>query len=248
MVLGQTVSIPIKVSNNLGNSQMMYVGIAPSATDGVDGALGEAVLPPLPPKEIFDARFKFPTTNNDYSTIDYRYGTKPPFSSTITYYLEVQPGLGTSVTIEWELPKETSGVIKDKFGGIVVNKSMSGKGSLIVTNLAINKLDITINYNLITSANSRKTIPNSSELFQNYPNPFNPETTISYKIQAASHVRLAIYDALGREIKTLVDEFKQPGIYNSTFSTLRSSLSSGVYFCKLLVDNLYSIKKMIITK
>ncbi len=96
---------------------------------------------------------------------------------------------------------------------------------------------------LIDDIDEEKSIPVEYSLSQNYPNPFNPETTISYKLQAASHVSLKVYDVLGREVATLVDEFKQAGVYHSSFNTLpasptarqggRSSLASGVYFYRL---------------
>ena len=95
---------------------------------------------------------------------------------------------------------------------------------------------------------AQQNIPTEFSLEQNYPNPFNPETTIRYKIQAASKVSLKVYDALGREIATLVDEVKQPGIYNSTFSTLRSSLTSGVYFYRLQAGGFVQTKKMLLIK
>ncbi|MBI1938024.1 MAG: T9SS type A sorting domain-containing protein [Ignavibacteriales bacterium] len=94
----------------------------------------------------------------------------------------------------------------------------------------------------------KKIIITAFELHQNYPNPFNPETTISYKIQTASNVSLKIFDALGREIVTLIDEFKQPGVYSSTFSALRSSLPSGVYFYTLRAGSFVQTKKMLLIK
>ncbi|MGC8898535.1 MAG: T9SS type A sorting domain-containing protein, partial [Bacteroidota bacterium] len=60
-------------------------------------------------------------------------------------------------------------------------------------------------------------IPGSFALEQNYPNPFNPSTTISFDVPKQSHLRLAIYDVLGRQVKTLVDEEKNPGRYSVTF-------------------------------
>ncbi|MFA7418470.1 MAG: YCF48-related protein [Melioribacteraceae bacterium] len=107
-----------------------------------------------------------------------------------------------------------------------------------------------------TFIEEEKEIPSAYELSQNYPNPFNPETTISYKIQAASQVSLKVYDVLGREVGTLVNEYKQPGVYNSTFSTLHSSLTSGIYFYKLQAGNpsagsgqgFVQTKKMILIK
>lgn len=103
--------------------------------------------------------------------------------------------------------------------------------------------------NSTTSVNENNhKVPADFELSQNYPNPFNPETTISYKLQASSNVSLKIYDALGNEIQTLVNELQQPGVYNSSFSTLRSSLSSGVYFYTLKAGSFVSTKKMILMK
>ena len=93
-----------------------------------------------------------------------------------------------------------------------------------------------------------KTVPNEFQLYQNYPNPFNPETTISYKVQEASQVSLRVYDVMGNEIASLVNEFKQPGVYNSTFSTLHSSFSSGVYFYTLRAGNFIQTRKMLLIK
>ncbi|MDP3580337.1 MAG: glycoside hydrolase family 2 TIM barrel-domain containing protein [Ignavibacteria bacterium] len=103
-----------------------------------------------------------------------------------------------------------------------------------------------------------KEIPAQFSLEQNYPNPFNPETTISYKIQAASKVSLKVYDLLGREIATLVNEFKQAGSYNSQFlasrdasrsgSILNSQLPSGIYFYRLQAGSFVQTKKMLLIK
>ena len=85
---------------------------------------------------------------------------------------------------------------------------------------------------LIVSLNGDKQnlLPSKNSLEQNYPNPFNPSTNISWKIAVSSYVTLKVYDLLGREIATLVDEFKQAGIYNSAFNINNLSLPSGVYF------------------
>jgi hypothetical protein len=83
---------------------------------------------------------------------------------------------------------------------------------------------------------------------QNYPNPFNPSTTIGYQLANSGYVQLKVYDILGREVTTLVDEYKQPGKYSSTFYTLRSTLSSGVYFYRLTTPTGTLTKKMILMK
>ncbi len=70
--------------------------------------------------------------------------------------------------------------------------------------------------------------PNVFYLGQNYPNPFNPSTNIKFSVPADGNVSLKIYDILGKEVNTLVDEFKQAGTFDVTFDG--SNLSSGVYY------------------
>lgn len=91
-------------------------------------------------------------------------------------------------------------------------------------------------------------MPHGFLLEQNFPNPFNPETTISYKVQAANKVSLKIFDAIGNEVAILVDEFKQPGVYNSQFSIRHYQLTSGVYFYQLTAGSFHQTKKLIIEK
>jgi hypothetical protein len=83
-------------------------------------------------------------------------------------------------------------------------------------------------------------------LFQNYPNPFNPATTIRYKISSRQYVQLKVYDVLGNEIETLVNEEKPAGNYNVEFDG--SELPSGIYYYKLQTDNYVETKKMLLLK
>jgi hypothetical protein len=89
-------------------------------------------------------------------------------------------------------------------------------------------------------------IPEKYDLKQNYPNPFNPVTKISFDLPKQGFVSLRIYDVLGREVRTLVNEVKAPGIYNIDFDA--STLSSGVYFYKLETNGFSDIKKMMLIK
>lgn len=85
------------------------------------------------------------------------------------------------------------------------------------------------------------------ELLQNFPNPFNPSTTIKYKIPFDSSVKLKVYNLLGEEVKTLVDDFLSPGEYEVSFDA--GSLASGYYVYSLYVnDRIHSNKKMILLK
>ncbi len=93
--------------------------------------------------------------------------------------------------------------------------------------------------------------PGKFELAQNYPNPFNPATTISYSIPSdikgdVTNVKLIVYDVLGREVATLVNEKQSPGNFNVTFNA--THLPSGIYFYKLTAGNFTTIKKMILMK
>jgi len=89
-------------------------------------------------------------------------------------------------------------------------------------------------------------IPNKFSLFQNFPNPFNPLTNINFSISKAGLVRLSVYNLLGQEVKTLLNEFKQPGIYTISFDA--SSLTSGAYFYKLETEEFTHTRKMILSK
>jgi endonuclease/exonuclease/phosphatase family metal-dependent hydrolase len=103
-------------------------------------------------------------------------------------------------------------------------------------------------FNGTTDVGSSQNFPVQFELMQNYPNPFNPSTVISYQLPAASYVTLKVYDVLGRELSTLINEIKQPGIYHTQFSNLSSNLSSGIYFYQLKADKNIQTKKMLLTK
>jgi hypothetical protein len=78
-----------------------------------------------------------------------------------------------------------------------------------------------------------KSQPNSLALSQNYPNPFNPSTKIQYAISSRQFVTLKVYDVLGNEIATLINEEKQPGTYAVEFDG--TNLPSGIYFYEFRV-------------
>jgi len=104
-----------------------------------------------------------------------------------------------------------------------------------------NSLDYTV-----TGIKDNSTKPLNFDLSQNYPNPFNPSTMINFSIKQNSFVTLKIYDALGREVVTLVNGDKEQGSYQVNFNA--RNLSNGVYFYKLTAGNFTDIKKMILLK
>jgi len=89
-------------------------------------------------------------------------------------------------------------------------------------------------------------IPGTYELFQNYPNPFNPNTTIAYTLSQFAIVELKVYDSMGREVKTLVQQVMPPGRHEATFET--NGLATGLYYYRLYVGGQVFTKSMMLLK
>jgi hypothetical protein len=88
--------------------------------------------------------------------------------------------------------------------------------------------------------------PNSFELYTNYPNPFNPTTKIRYAIAQTSFTTLKVYSITGKEVATLINEEKTPGVYEVNFDG--KNLASGIYFYKLQAGNFTDVKEMVLLK
>ncbi len=88
--------------------------------------------------------------------------------------------------------------------------------------------------------------PKDFMILQNFPNPFNPTTTINYALPQAGNVTLKVYDMLGREVATLVNEYKNAGYYQANFDA--GKLSSGVYFYTLQAGKFVETKKLVLMK
>jgi hypothetical protein len=98
----------------------------------------------------------------------------------------------------------------------------------------------------VTNINENILSPIFFSLLQNYPNPFNPTTTIKFQIPELNFVTLKVFDVLGNEIATLVNEEKPMGIYEVEFDG--KGLPSGIYFYQLQASNFVETKKMILLK
>ena len=88
--------------------------------------------------------------------------------------------------------------------------------------------------------------PKQIELYQNYPNPFNPTTKIEYSLPVESHVKLEIFDVLGRKILVLVNKDQKAGKHSAIFNGV--NLASGIYFYRLSVGNFTETKKLVLVK
>ncbi len=98
------------------------------------------------------------------------------------------------------------------------------------------------------SAEELAVLPNEYTLSQNYPNPFNPSTNIRYSIASTEKVTLKIYDILGNEVATMVNEEKEPGVYRAEFNTQNYQLASGIYLYRLQAGNFVETRKMVLMK
>jgi hypothetical protein len=110
----------------------------------------------------------------------------------------------------------------------------------------LKQIDLDGTYKYSQELNVDVEVPIEYVLEQNYPNPFNPSTTIKYSILEDGFVKLAVYNMLGEEIISLVNNVQKAGRYEVTFDA--SNLASGVYLYRLEAQKFISIKKMILIK
>jgi hypothetical protein len=89
-------------------------------------------------------------------------------------------------------------------------------------------------------------VPSEFKIFQNYPNPFNSMTNIRWQMSNAENAKITIYDVLGREVITLINEKLQVGTYQISFDA--GKLASGIYFYKLIAGDFIETKRMVLLK
>jgi hypothetical protein len=99
---------------------------------------------------------------------------------------------------------------------------------------------------VIASSESKTSLPKDIHLAQNYPNPFNPTTTIAFALPKSAHATLKVFDLLGREVATLVDENLAPGVHASKWDA--SNFSSGVYLYRLWAGQFVEAKKLLLLR
>lgn len=145
----------------------------------------------------------------------------------------------------WEGIQGNGQLDLDKIRGIGTEVSMSGPldSTIVSGQFIFDNLELIGNS---TAVSNTENIPEKFALNQNYPNPFNPITKITYTVPMTSNISLVVYDALGREIKTLVNEVETPGNYTVQFDG--ADLSSGVYFYVMKANNFIETKKMVLLK
>ena len=127
----------------------------------------------------------------------------------------------------------------DVSGNVYVTDYSNGSGTAV--DYATIKYSQLVGFQPISSE-----IPDMFSLSQNYPNPFNPSTNINFSIPKSSFVTLKVFNIMGKEISSLVNENLNPGVYSFDFNA--EDLASGIYFYKLTAGEFSEVKKMTMIK
>ncbi len=173
-----------------------------------------------------------------YDLVIVRNGTHVPIGSTngpsnVILTRLPEPGNISAVT-EWSLAGLEIGVYQWRLRAV--------DAAYVGSEIAIGEFSIGV----VSVGDPGNNLPQSYSIEQNYPNPFNPATTIRYSIPNEGLVSLKVYDLIGEEVATLVNEIKQPGNYAVTFDA--KNLSSGVYFYKMQAGSFIETKKFLLMK
>jgi hypothetical protein len=212
------------------------------------------------------------TTNSDFATIKYtaqgdvqwvrRYNGQDnsndaAFALTVDRFSNVYvTGIGGNLfiprvtTLKYSTDGDTEWVVLSDISGRGNAIKTDDGGSVYVTGNSggLNPDCITLKYNQITGVhNPIDHFPDRFTLDQNFPNPFNPSTKISWQSPVSSWQTLRIYDVLGNEVATLVNEYREAGRYEVEFSA-KGGLASGVYLYKIIAGSFVETRKMVLKK
>ncbi len=173
-----------------------------------------------------------------YDLIIVRNGTHVPIGKsngvTNTFLTRLPEPGNISAVSEWSLSGLENGVYEWRLRAV--------DAAYVGSEIAFGEFSIGVT----STDNSENVLPSEYSLEQNYPNPFNPTTTIRYSIPENGFVILKIYNAIGQEVVTLINEIKHVGNYNLQFNA--SSLPSGIYFYQIKAGKFVETKKMILLK
>lgn len=209
------------ISSANGALQKLYFGKL-SGGDTLDFE-----LPPNPPEGTPDIRFASGRFAELFDGSESSELLKPIQMQGVTY----------PITVAWQLLSEFPGEVAllDPTGLATV---LSTDGSAVISSPGAGGLAIRIRQAV--------EIPRSFNLAQNYPNPFNPSTTFAFDVPSTSFVSLKVYDILGREVATVVNEEKKPGRYEVTWDA--NGIASGLYFYRMQAGTFDRVRKLVLMK
>jgi hypothetical protein len=231
------------------------------AMSGIMGSESLTFYTPPVPQMMFPVTYG---TSWDY-TSDETPNPIMPTITTVTKYIYTVDAFGTLklpqgeyevLRLKVDVITETHTPFGDQVGGSITYNFITEDGSVgaaISIDSSQAGLETVMCYGVgysvtegSTAVEQPKELPITYSLLQNYPNPFNPTTIIRFTIKEATHASLKVFDILGNEIETLVNEIKTPGIYDVEFDA--TNLNSGTYFCELRCGKYISTKKLILLK
>ena len=246
--------VPLFASSSSGARDLLAsFGVNAKSSDGIDLKY-DLPEPPSPPTLGGASQVKvyFPHP-------EWRFLLGPDFAQDIrdtaigsagkAWPMRVYSSTADNITLRWNLSEVPLGqyeiTLVDSFADKAINMVADSSYSYAAANGEKRAFGIIVK-KILTSAKNQEPLPTAFVLSQNYPNPFNPTTMISFDIPKRSQVRLVVYDILGREVKTLVDEMKSPGRYTVNFDA--SALPSGVYLYRITAGSFVETKKLVLVK
>jgi hypothetical protein len=139
-------------------------------------------------------------------------------------------------------PASSKTMVRSALGQVIAGRSV-GVSSVVDAGFLADSLFRVVVTGMPSAAG---VVPTTFMLHQNYPNPFNPATTIRFELPQAKHVLLRVYNVLGQEVSTLVNEERSAGVYDIRFDV--PFLASGMYVYRLQAGDFVAVKKMLILK
>ncbi|MBI4548978.1 MAG: T9SS type A sorting domain-containing protein [Ignavibacteriae bacterium] len=217
----------LSIFDSKGCKQILYFTTETEVLD-----LNRYELPPPPPRGMFDVRF---ASGRMVEVLNEHQGELPIIISAASY----------PVRLSWKIKQPSNRLIVQLRDRTI---DLEGSGET-----QISYLDSQIFLKL--SPASIPEVPREFALFQNYPNPFNPSTVIRFQLPVSSWVTLKVYDMLGQEVTTLVQEFQDSGLRSVQWDA--DDIPSGIYFYRLVVEPIeketratkyVSVRKMLVLK
>lgn len=244
----------VSINAQLGTAKdnMLSFGVAQNATTGFDNAY-DLAKPPAG-LEIPGVRTYFQHLDWSPYFENYAADIQAPLSGSQVsqWKFSVTTPIANLVTLSWkDILTQIPQAVRDNYGfylsgpGITGNLDMEKVFSYAYSSTIKGTSTFTISSQL-TGVDPLAGKPIRFALQQNYPNPFNPSTVITYSVKNEGKVTVNVYDILGNEVRTLVNEYKSPGSYQVSFDA--TGLSAGAYFYKLAQGGSVQVKKLIYLK
>jgi len=244
VVVGNVTAIPASGGTGIGAITYGSAGIVSTGWDS----------PARDTSDYYQFRVS-PVSGNKFniSSTDFVYSTNGTATMTSAVYYSTNGGLnftqiGSDISVSsTQTPwSDTTHITVNS--GVTLILRIYGWAAVSSNNkFRVKSLVISGTTSTITAENNLgNSVPSSFRLYQNYPNPFNPETQIKFDMAKSSLVKLSVYDLLGQEIETLVNEKLNAGSYKTNWNA--SGYPSGVYFCRIQTEDYYKNIKMILLK